>query len=284
MESRAVGAPWTRANDTSGHSTKRIGTLPTASRYYSGTGETRRTRVDGVPAAPAFGARLTELRNAGYTGSSASRGERRSRTLYQLRTGGMTDRKRGWPGVIRPRPGCVVVVAVAGCLLISGAAPSPAFSAAEPPLVHTRHVAAQQADGPTAVIVDPGDLTVGSPVTFDGGSAAGDIVAYSWDFGDGSPPTGGKVATHVYRTVDDYTITLSVQDRAGRSDRTTRTVRVIPALTELDGRPALGQITPASSFTALLALNAAGPATVSVKIGGTYLYSDRWDYQGGNAP
>ncbi len=194
----------------------------------------------------------------------------------------MTDPKWGWPGF--PKPGGVVAIAVGGCLLLAAAPPPPVYGATRPPAAQTRQVRPQQAGGPAAVIADPGDLTVGSPVTFDGGSAQGDIAAYSWDFGDGSPPTGGKVATHVYRTVDDYTITLTVQDRSGATDTAKRTVRVIPALTELDGRPALGQITPASSFTAMLSINAAGPATISAKISGTYLYSDRWDYQGGNAP
>ncbi|HLZ70622.1 MAG TPA: PKD domain-containing protein [Dehalococcoidia bacterium] len=166
---------------------------------------------------------------------------------------------------------------------MAGATPPRALGATRPATPPQRSLP-RQTGGLSAVIADPGDLTIGSTVSLDGSSSTGDIANFSWDFGDGTTPSGGSKTTHLYRGVDDYTIKLTVQDHQGHTDTASRNVRVIPAITELDGRPALGQITPASSFTALLALNASGPATISAKIGGTFLYSDRWDFQGGNAP
>ncbi|MCB0166104.1 MAG: PKD domain-containing protein [Anaerolineae bacterium] len=55
----------------------------------------------------------------------------------------------------------------------------------------------------------------GIPVTLDGsGSFDPDdtSLTYSWDFGDGSPPSTGAVVTHVYLDNGDYVATLTVTD------------------------------------------------------------------------
>ncbi|HZU77013.1 MAG TPA: PKD domain-containing protein [Dehalococcoidia bacterium] len=142
---------------------------------------------------------------------------------------------------------------------------------------------ARQAAGTAAVIADPGDTTLGSPTTFDGSGSSGGGLTYAWDFGDGTTASGIRVQ-HGYARVDDYTVTLTVQDGTGATNSVTRTVRVVPAVQSLTGMPALVQIVPASAFTADLAIDAAGPPQVSVQIGGNYLSSQRWDYVGGNTP
>jgi hypothetical protein len=56
------------------------------------------------------------------------------------------------------------------------------------------------------------------------------FLEYSWDFGDGTPPTnpsaGGANAVHAYATPGDYTATLTVTDDDGGSDTDTRDVHV----------------------------------------------------------
>lgn len=63
--------------------------------------------------------------------------------------------------------------------------------------------------------------------TFDASDPAldGVLVAYAWDFGDGSKGSG-RVASHQYRDVGTYTVTLTVTDQAGRKGSRSRSVSV----------------------------------------------------------
>jgi PKD repeat protein len=60
----------------------------------------------------------------------------------------------------------------------------------------------------------------------------GDIMTFTWDFGDNSTPVHNKTATHVYAKADYYTITLTVTDSEDGVGRDTVTVhqlaKVIP--------------------------------------------------------
>jgi PKD repeat protein len=69
---------------------------------------------------------------------------------------------------------------------------------------------------------------VGEQVQFDGSGSTDNIgiTSYSWDFGDGSEDTTGETASHVYSTVDSYTVTLTVRDAEGLTDTDTLTVTV----------------------------------------------------------
>lgn len=61
-------------------------------------------------------------------------------------------------------------------------------------------------------------------VTFDGSSSSdvdGPLASYTWDFGDGSPPAAGPVASHVYRRQGTYDVTLTVTDAAGATSTAT---------------------------------------------------------------
>jgi PKD repeat protein len=77
----------------------------------------------------------------------------------------------------------------------------------------------------------------GRPVAFNGSATAPGsddqaTLMYSWDFGDGTPPTapsgsGGSGVLHAYTTPGDYTATLTVTDEDGLSASASRTVHVI---------------------------------------------------------
>lgn len=64
-------------------------------------------------------------------------------------------------------------------------------------------------------------------VTFDASDPNLDqhLVAYEWDFGDGSRGSG-RVASHQFREVGTYTVTLTVTDSAGRKGSRSRSVSV----------------------------------------------------------
>jgi PKD repeat protein len=77
----------------------------------------------------------------------------------------------------------------------------------------------------------------GRPVAFNGSAtAAGSddqaTLAYSWDFGDGTPPTapsasGGAGVFHAYTTPGTYVATLTVVNEDGQSASASRTVTIV---------------------------------------------------------
>ncbi len=77
------------------------------------------------------------------------------------------------------------------------------------------------ADGPYAGVV-------GETITFDGSPSHdpdGNIVNYTWDFGDGAVGYGVS-PTHVYTVAGDYTVVLTVMDNFGATDSDTTVVTV----------------------------------------------------------
>jgi len=60
----------------------------------------------------------------------------------------------------------------------------------------------------------------GEEISFDGSSSSdsdGEIISYSWDFGDGGKGVG-KTASHTYSTSGEYTVILTVTDDAKATD------------------------------------------------------------------
>ncbi len=55
----------------------------------------------------------------------------------------------------------------------------------------------------------------------------GNIVQYSWQFGDGSSATG-VTTSHIYNTPGTYTVTLTVTDNVGASDTETLQIEIVP--------------------------------------------------------
>ena len=96
---------------------------------------------------------------------------------------------------------------------------------------------------PIAAFDDPaGAPLAGETVHFDGtaSSDAGAIVAYRWDFGDGSTATGSRVV-HAYADAGAYDVALEIEDDAGLTDRLVQTVRV-------DDPPVARLSAPAEAF------------------------------------
>jgi PKD repeat protein/pimeloyl-ACP methyl ester carboxylesterase len=71
---------------------------------------------------------------------------------------------------------------------------------------------------------------VGEQITFDASSSYdpdGTIVKYEWDFGDGNSAEG-KVVTHAYTEVGNYTVNLTVTDNDGLTNSLSKVVEVKP--------------------------------------------------------
>ena len=65
-----------------------------------------------------------------------------------------------------------------------------------------------------AFIFSPNSPKEGDSVQFDASSSVGNIVSYTWNFGDGSSATGIHV-THAYSLAGQYTVTLTIKDDRG---------------------------------------------------------------------
>lgn len=75
---------------------------------------------------------------------------------------------------------------------------------------------------------EPEDPVIGESVRFDATGSTdpnGDIVNYSWNFGDGSV-SRGAVVDHQYSDFGNYTVTLIVEDSAGNERSTSESIYV----------------------------------------------------------
>ena len=98
---------------------------------------------------------------------------------------------------------------------------------------HTIYASFAQANQPPIALFDvpPEDLFVREEIAFDASSSydpEGIIVAYKWDFGDGSIAEGVSTI-HIYDEAGKYDVILTVYDDAGLSDSYRRTITVLPA-------------------------------------------------------
>ena len=116
---------------------------------------------------------------------------------------------------------------------ISGAPPGTCFRADDASVVFTP----REAPPAAALAVSPSVGAVPVSVTADASRSTDidstPIAAYTFDFGDGTPPVGpqpGPIATHTYTADGVYTVTVTVVDTAGLSGTASASVRVKPNL------------------------------------------------------
>ncbi|GAX59706.1 hypothetical protein SCALIN_C04_0194 [Candidatus Scalindua japonica] len=76
---------------------------------------------------------------------------------------------------------------------------------------------------PSADIMAVNVACTGGVVAFDGSGSSdadGDVLAYTWDFGDGTEKQTGANVSHVYTQGGNYTVSLTVDDNKGTSRST----------------------------------------------------------------
>ena len=82
---------------------------------------------------------------------------------------------------------------------------------------------------PIAFVGGPYTGTEGTAVALDGTLSSdpnGDVLTYSWDYGDGSALGSGATPTHSYAQNGSYTLTLTVQDPGGLTSQASTSVTV----------------------------------------------------------
>ncbi len=84
-------------------------------------------------------------------------------------------------------------------------------------------------DAPNATFTLPSPQPTGQSAHFNAGGSTGPepIVAYTWDFGDGSPTASGVSAAHAYVHAGAYTVTLTIRDAGGRTRSLGRTMTIL---------------------------------------------------------
>lgn len=68
---------------------------------------------------------------------------------------------------------------------------------------------------PNAEAGGPYSVVAGNSLTLNGTQSSdpdGDVLTYTWTFGDGSPPAGGATPAHIYSVAGTYIATLTVSD------------------------------------------------------------------------
>lgn len=68
----------------------------------------------------------------------------------------------------------------------------------------------------------------GQMISFDAGNSTddGNIVAFTWDFGDGSPQASGELVFHSYNADGEYAVTLTASDDEGKESSITKNIRI----------------------------------------------------------
>jgi PKD repeat protein len=128
-------------------------------------------------------------------------------------------------------------------------------------------------------IVAPTGGPEGSLLTFEASATdpgVGDSLTFTWDFGDGQPPTQGNPVDHPFPDDGTYTVTVTVDDGDGGSATDLTTVLITNADPTIAGNPsqfglegATWQYFPAASDPGLLdthtwSLGAGSPAGMTV--------------------
>jgi PKD repeat protein len=79
-------------------------------------------------------------------------------------------------------------------------------------------------------VISPTDPVIGTNVFFNAAAAKPapgfNIVAYEWDFGDGTRESGAQTASHTYAAAGSYNVVLTITDSSGQKGTTSVTLTV----------------------------------------------------------
>ena len=107
-------------------------------------------------------------------------------------------------------------------------------------------------------------------VEFDGSGSydsSGTIVAYQWDFGDGSPTKTGQTVSHVYSAPGIYTTTLTVTDEDNNMDMDIAQITINPvAPTTTEEFSFSGSISKKEEQRHIITISSPGAISMSVKL------------------
>lgn len=98
--------------------------------------------------------------------------------------------------------------------------------------IATKKVTAYTGDPVASFIYFPDRSKADEVVTFDASSSFdpdGEVVKYSWEFGDGAKGNGIKVK-HAYASPGEYDVILDITDSQGKTEKLTRMVTVITGI------------------------------------------------------
>jgi PKD repeat protein len=102
---------------------------------------------------------------------------------------------------------------------------------------------------PEADANGPYEGEVGVAITFDGSASSdpeGQIVSYTWTFGDGATESGASATvTHTYSTDDVYFVTLTVTDAANATDSALSVAVIEPSSAPPPTQPPVVPVPPA---------------------------------------
>ncbi len=121
---------------------------------------------------------------------------------------------------------------------------------------------------PVAIISGPNEALADEPVTFSGNASYdldGEIVAWSWSFGDGTMASG-PVATHTYAVAGPYLVRLIVYDDDGAAANTSMAITVLqpgPVESQWSQPVSIGVPSNQSCFGLSAAMNSKGEAAVA---------------------
>jgi hypothetical protein len=101
---------------------------------------------------------------------------------------------------------------------------------------------------------------IGEVINFDGTQSNdpdGQIVNYSWEFGDGQTASG-STASHSYSAAGVFTYKLIVTDNKNATDEATGQITISGSASRFTINPALGTINPGESMTISVDYNSSG--------------------------